>query len=86
MVSCSPFSREPYRRRTWVRQRLPFWAIDLGLAGKGADCEASGGRHEWYNQDGENAACYHCRTTARGKLWLFNDANVLLMPPLIRDR
>jgi hypothetical protein len=81
MVSCSPFSREPYRRRTWLRQRLPFLAIDLGLAGKGADCEAAGGRHEWYNPDGQSAACYHCQATAKAKLWLFDDAHVLLTPP-----
>jgi len=78
MAACSPFSREPYRRRTWLRQRLPFWLIGLGVADKGTDCEAAGGRHEWYHEDGEHSACYHCRVTARGKLWAYSDENVLL--------
>lgn len=81
MVASSPFSKEPYRRRTWLRQRLPFWLIDLGVAGKGTDCEAAGGRHEWYNEDGERSGCYHCRASATGRLWTYDDANVLLTLP-----
>jgi hypothetical protein len=81
VVSCSPFSRQPYRRRTWLRQRLPFWVLDLGVAGKGHDCEAAGGRHEWYNQGGHRSGCYHCRASASGRLWLYGDADVLLKPP-----
>ena len=67
MVEVSPFSREPYRRRTWLRQRLPFPLLDL--APKGADCEAAGGEHEWYNQDDHVSACYHCKVARKGKLW-----------------
>ena len=81
MVEASLFSRAPYRRRTWLRRLLPFWAIELGLATKGADCEAVGGRHEWYNQDGVNSGCYHCRKVVRGQLWLYGDADILVSPP-----
>lgn len=51
-----------------MRKRLP-WAL-IALAPKGRDCEASGGRHDWYNVDDETSACYHCRVTRPGKLWL----------------
>jgi hypothetical protein len=81
MVQASLFSRAPYRWRTWLRQRLPFWAIDLDIAKKGADCETLGARHEWYNADGESSACYHCRRTATGELWIIRDADVMLEPP-----
>ena len=67
VVEASPFSREPYRRRTWLRQRLPFPL--LNLAPKGVDCEAAGGEHEWYNQDGSTSSCYHCKVAREGQLW-----------------
>lgn len=81
MGSPSMFSSEPYRRRTWLRQRLPFWVIRRGIANKGEDCEAAGGFHEWYNQDDETSACYHCRVTEKGQLWIYGDATVRLRPP-----
>jgi mannose/cellobiose epimerase-like protein (N-acyl-D-glucosamine 2-epimerase family) len=81
MVRVSLFLSEPYRRRTWLRRKLPFWVIDLGIADKGQDCEAAGGFHEWYSQDSETSACYHCCVTERGQLWLFGDATVRLRPP-----
>ncbi len=59
----------PYRRRTWIRRRLPWFLISLGVARKGRDCEAAGGWHRWYNHDGETSACYHCRVMAAGQLW-----------------
>jgi hypothetical protein len=67
MVDASPFSKAPYRRRTWLRQYLPFWA--LGLSPKGTDCAAAGGAHQWYNQDGKRSACYHCRVVVEGRKW-----------------
>lgn len=79
MAPVSIFSTEPYRRRTWLRQRLPFFLMDL--ASKGQDCEAVGGHHEWYNTDGLRSACYHCRVTAHGKAWEFGEARVFLTPP-----
>jgi hypothetical protein len=59
----------PYRWRTWIRSHLPWVLIDLGIANKGRDCEAAGGEHEWYNLDGENSGCYHCKVTRSGQLW-----------------
>src|SRR5436853_1704159 len=32
--------RHPYAWRTWLRQYLPWFIIDLGIANKGQDCEA----------------------------------------------
>lgn len=59
----------PYRWRTAVRRHLPWFLIDLGVASKGRDCEASGGSHAWYNQDDVTSACYHCRVVRAGRLW-----------------
>lgn len=67
MVNAAFRSKEPYRRRTWLRQHLPFWA--LFCAPKGSDCEAAGGRHEWYNHDDANSGCYHCKVIAAGQRW-----------------
>ena len=46
-----------------------MFVIDLGVAAKAKDCEAAGGHHEWYNQDDENSACYHCEVVRAGQLW-----------------
>jgi hypothetical protein len=44
-----------YRLRTWLRKHLPYLLSDR--IPKGAqDC----GDHEWYRQDEEWDACYHC--------------------------
>ncbi len=59
----------PYRWRTAIRQRLPWALIDWGIADKGADCEAAGGSHSWYNMGGACSACYHCKVVRDGKLW-----------------
>jgi len=59
----------PYACRTWLRARLPWLLIDLGLADKGPDCEAAGGWHRWYNRDGKTSACYHCHVVRPGRLW-----------------
>ena len=48
---------------------MPWFLIDLGVADKGQDCEAAGGWHEWYNLDGENSGCYHCKVVRPGRLW-----------------
>ncbi len=61
--------RQPYRLRTAIRERLPWLLINLGLAGKGRDCEAAGGDHEWYNEGDGVSACYHCRVVRSGELW-----------------
>ena len=50
----------PYRYRLWIRRRLPWWLINLGVADKGRDCEAVGGWHRWYKSTEEIDGCYHC--------------------------
>jgi hypothetical protein len=59
----------PYRWRTWIRERLPWFLINLGVAAKGEDCERVGGRHSWYNRDNASSGCYHCEVVRPGKLW-----------------
>lgn len=59
--------RGPYRWRTNLRTLLP--RLFGGIFDKGKDCESAGGDHEWYNQDNENSACYHCRVVRPGQLW-----------------
>ena len=60
---------QAYRWRTKIRSYLPWFLIDLGIACKGKDCESAGGQHEWYNQDEQHSACYHCNVVKPGQLW-----------------
>lgn len=62
-------SRNPYAWRTWLRQRLPWFLIDLGLAAKGRDCESVKAEHSWYNIDNLSSGCYHCEVRRKGRLW-----------------
>lgn len=62
--------KEPYRLRTYIRRHIPWALIDLGFAGKGSDCEAAGGKHEWYKSADNLSACYHCKVVKAGQLWL----------------
>jgi len=62
-------AEHPYRWRTWIRTKLPFFLINLGIADKGEDCEKVGGSHWWYNKDGVFSACYHCKVERIGRLW-----------------
>jgi hypothetical protein len=55
----------PYRYRVWIRGRLPWWLINLGVANKGRDCEAVGGWHRWYKSTDEIDGCYHCEVKRR---------------------
>jgi hypothetical protein len=59
----------PYRWRTALRRHLPWFLINLGIAGKGLDCERSGGSHHWYNRDDVSSGCYHCKVVRSGRLW-----------------
>jgi hypothetical protein len=61
--------RHPYRWRTWIRTRLPWFLIDLGVAHKANDCAAVGGEHWWYNRDDVTSGCYHCDVVRPGQLW-----------------
>ena len=49
--------RGKYRIRTWIRGHSP-WVIAERIE-KGTDC----GAHEFYRQDDELDACYHCLVT-----------------------
>jgi len=51
--------------KVWIRGRLPWWLINLGVADKGPDCEAVGGWHRWYKSTEEIDGCYHCEVTRR---------------------
>ncbi len=59
----------PYAFRTWIRQYLPWFLINLGIARKKEDCEKVGAKHFWYCMDEKNSACYHCKVVKPGKLW-----------------
>jgi len=59
----------PYRWRTWIRMRLAWFLINLGVAAKGRDCETVGAEHHWYNRDGKTSGCYHCEVIGPGRLW-----------------
>jgi hypothetical protein len=57
----------PYRVRTWLRPRVPWFLVRL--LPKGQDCTVAGGVHWWYNIDGRRSGCYHCKVVADGQLW-----------------
>ncbi|MCR9246463.1 MAG: hypothetical protein NXI31_15625 [bacterium] len=59
----------PFRWRTWLRGRLPWLLINLGVAAKGRDCIAAGGWHRWYNHDDKSSHCYHCDVGRPERLW-----------------
>lgn len=63
------WGENPYATRTWIRGHLSWWMIRFGFAGKGKDCAAAGGKHSWYNQDGESSHCYHFEVEEEGRLW-----------------
>jgi hypothetical protein len=54
--------------------RLPWFLIDMGLAAKGADCEAVGASHRWYNRDNTSSGCYHCEVVREGQHWVRSPA------------
>jgi len=54
--------RGKYRLRTRVRRHLPWFLVNLGVAGKGRrDC----GDHQWYRADDNVEGCYHCDVGVR---------------------
>jgi len=64
----------PYAWRTWIRKRLPWFLINMGIASNGRDCEAVKANHHWYNRDNASSACYHCEVIRPGKLWRTTDS------------
>lgn len=65
----------PAAWRAWLRQYLPWFLIDLGLADKIADCEEVGGWHRWYCIDERTSGCYHCKVQRAGQLWKADDGD-----------
>ncbi|MCE7992491.1 MAG: hypothetical protein HEP71_10935 [Roseivirga sp.] len=61
--------KHPYAWRTHIRGSLPWFLINLGLAGKKSNCENVGASHVWYNIDGKYSGCYHCLIKKEGQLW-----------------
>jgi len=61
--------RHPYGLRLWIRKRLPWFLIDLGVADKGEDCELVGAEHSWFNIDRNNSGCYYCKVEVEGQKW-----------------
>jgi hypothetical protein len=61
--------KHPYEWRLRIRERLPWFLIDMGIANKGTDCEMVGAEHTWYNVDNVHSGCYYCRVVKEGQLW-----------------
>ena len=59
----------PYELRLRIREKLPWFLIDLGFAAKGKNCETVGAKHRWYNKSNNLSACYYCKIIKEGKLW-----------------
>jgi len=59
----------PAAFRTWIRQYLPWFMVDFGIADKIENCEKKGGWHYWYNIDNKSSGCYHCKIIREGRLW-----------------
>jgi hypothetical protein len=64
-VQISPLSPYGLTVKAWIRGRLLWWLINLGVADKGPDCEAVAGWHRWYKSTEEIDGCYHCEVTRR---------------------
>lgn len=52
--------QHPYELRKRLRSVLPWFLIDMGIAGKGKNCELVGANHSYYNIDGSSNGCYYC--------------------------
>lgn len=59
----------PAAFRTWIRQYLPWFLIDFGIADKITDCEAVNANHFWYCKEENKSGCYHCKVEKDGQLW-----------------
>lgn len=63
------FGDHPHALRTWIRGRIPWFLIDLGVASFGRDCETLSAQHNWSNIDGRNSRCMFCGIEREGRLW-----------------
>lgn len=55
--------KHPYELRKQIRAKLPWFLINLGIAGKGKNCEDVNAEHDEYNIDGKVNGCYYCEQT-----------------------
>ncbi|WP_233131513.1 hypothetical protein [Tenacibaculum holothuriorum] len=69
----------PYYIRLWLRQRLPWFLINLGIGEKGIDCFSVGAAHKWYNIDGNKSGCYYCKQISEEINWneIRNENNLI---------
>lgn len=65
--------RHPYELRMLIREKLPWFLINLGFANKGKDCKIKKAEHYWYNKGNNISACYFCRVEKEGELWKKNN-------------
>jgi hypothetical protein len=62
-------SKHPYELRLRIREKLPWFLINIGIADKGKNCESVGAEHIWYNIDDTISGCYYCKVERQGQLW-----------------
>lgn len=60
MSKKNKIEKHPYEWRLKLRERLPWFLINLGFGKKGFDCEKVNAQHDWYNIDNLNSGCYYC--------------------------
>lgn len=61
--------KHPYELRLKIREKLPWFLINMGIAAKGKDCEQVNAEHNWYNKGENISACYFCKIEKEGNLW-----------------
>ena len=66
------FGDHTHALRTWVRGRLPWFLIRLGVADFGRDCDALEASHYWCNVDDAHSLCIFCGSEREGQLWRTN--------------
>ncbi len=54
-------NQHKYYRRLWLREKLPWFLINLGIANKGKDCSSVQSSHHWYVIDEHKLGCYYCQ-------------------------
>ena len=62
-------TKHPYELRKTIRQKLPWFLINLGIAKKGKNCELVNAKHLWYNMDNYKSGCYFCKEIKTETKW-----------------
>ena len=60
-------NKHSYAYKRWLREKLPWFLIDLGIASKGKNCELINAKHYWYNIDNKITGCYYCKKISKTK-------------------